>query len=89
MATRSNYTPPPCVNNVHSMLESGGEDREEICKELLAMTDRYDNLLQQLYRTIDNYSSMLQTYGPHHEVELGEPLSRFEIILRKALNASQ
>ena len=39
--------------------------------------------------TIDGYSQLLETHGPYHEVELGEPLSRFEKILRKALNDSE
>lgn len=84
---RSNYTSPTYIERAFDLADNE-HDSELVNPELRKMTERHDALLQTLYRTIDNYSQLLQEYGPHHEVELGEPLSRFELILRKALNDS-
>jgi ABC-type transporter Mla subunit MlaD len=79
------YMPPRYVERAYELAETGSNIKS-LTEALADMTAKHDALLQQIYRTIDNYGDLLQTHGPYHEVELGEPLSRFENILRKALN---
>lgn len=88
MMGRSNYTSPRHVIDAYR-IAADEHDPEIVNPALEEMTTRYDTLLQQIYRTIDDYGRLLEVHGPYHEVELGEPLSRFENILRKALNDSQ
>ena len=83
--TRTNYTQPQFITRAYD-LAANEHDPELLTTALHDMTARHDGLMQAMYRLIDNYDRLLETHGPHHEIELGEPLSRVEIILRKALN---
>lgn len=88
MMGRSNYHTPRYVEHAFQVAVNE-HDPKIVNPELVKLAKRYDALLREIYRTIDGYSQLLETHGPYHEVELGEPLSRFEKILRKALNDSE
>ena len=86
---RSNYTPPRYINEARALVASTDTSSGELALTLDKMTARHDSLLQQLYRLVDNYEALLAAFGPYHEVELGEPLSRIEQIYRKAHNEDE
>lgn len=85
---RINYVPPRYVVDAYRVADEE-HDPEIVNPELRNMTDRHNALLRELHSAVDSYNQLLEAHGPFHEVELGEPVTRFEGILRRARNDSQ
>lgn len=88
MMGRRNFTTPRYIERAYDVADSEF-DPEIVNPELHAMTKRHEDLLRSLHSVVDSYNQLLEAHGPFHEVELGEPVTRFETVLRKALNDSQ
>lgn len=88
MMARTNFIAPPYINAARNLAMTS-EDDNVLARRLAQMTDRHEALLRELHSVVDSYNQLLDTHGPFHEIELGEPVARFEKILRKALNDSQ
>lgn len=85
---RTNYTPPRYIARAYDIADDE-HDNEIVNPELRKMTDRHNALLREIHSVVDSYNQLLEAHGPFHAIELGEPVARFENILRKALNDSQ
>lgn len=85
MMARTNYVQPRFINNAYTLAQVSENDNQ-LARELDKMTKRHDDLLRAMHSVVDSYNQLLDAHGPFHEIELGEPASRLENILRKALN---
>lgn len=85
---RVNHTTPEFILNAYALAETS-ENPNALARELNKMTDRHNDLLREMHSVVNSYNQLLDAHGPFHEIELGEPVSRLEKILRKALNDSR
>ncbi len=86
MTKRLNYREPGYVTRAQSIVSDPHTPAFVLAETLEEILKRHNDLLRQLHITVENYNLLLDTYGPHHEVELGEPLARFSKVVRKGVS---
>lgn len=84
--SRTNYTPPALIQrhrtNLMSLRTASGTESDHL-DQYEELIERYNDLLQMLFRWTDDQEQILEANGPFYETELGQPLASMTEIYRK------